>query len=437
MENLNTNQNNRYTRNIILLVIIYFLMGLVKGIEGDGLMSYIHLTMPTLSKGIGIYSGLSLFVAFFAVLLVGSVGFKKMLILIYTLFTISMVWLMFTTDQNLARILLIFIELGKVGAEAIITLALMAYTEKGNRIKIFSYAIFFNVLGEAISSFFDGKIVVYKFKSLLGVSYDKANALTKHAKHFKGNVLLDYLHSYKTIIWIGAIIAVVIIVLVILGKETKDDYKNRRGEELLNLKDNIDLSVLKNKYIIGWIIFSILFNLESSIVTPHLPIYFNSILHISRGVTSTILALKSLGMMVFILMAPYIIRKMGKIASLSMFLFMTVPLLILMGIGNIFGAYVVIAMSIFAFCKWGCTHATHPVTETLPLSLVSKGARPIFLAVLSLINAIISIVAGYFAKIYLYDSVNGYHVAFFVVALAYFIAACIALGLYYKKFNRA
>ncbi|MGL5634712.1 MAG: MFS transporter [Sarcina sp.] len=430
-------ENGRYLRNIILFVSVYFLMGLVKGIDGDGLMSYIHLSMPTLSKGISIYIGISMLIMFFAILLVGKFGFKKMIVLINILFIISMIWLMFTTNHNLAKILLIFIELGGKGAEVIIAIVLMAYTKKDTRIKVFSYAIFFNVLGEALASYFDGKIVVYRFKSLLGITYDKANVLTENVKHFNHSTMLAYMDSYKMIIWIGAIIAAIIILLVLATNEVELDYKNSVNGKVQNFKEHINLSVFKNPYIIGWVIFSILVGLDSNIVTPHLPVYFNRILHISRGATSTIMSLKSVGMMVFVLIAPYIIKKLGKITSLTVFLFLAAPLMVLLGVGQIFGPYVFIAMAVFAFGRWGLTHATHPITESFPLTLVTKGGRPIFSGIITLINAIVAIIVGYWAKNYLYANQVGYHLAFFLIAITYVLAGILAFALYYKKFNRS
>lgn len=431
-----TNTLNRHKLNLILFIIIYFLMGLIKGIDRDGLMSYVYLSMPKLSNGIGIYTGISLLISFLAVLLVSKIGFKKIFVAIYALFIISTIWIMFTHSNGITEILLIFIELGRTGSESIITLALMAYAKKESRVKIFAYAIFFNVLGEFLTSFIDGKLIVFRFKELLGVSYSKASALTTHVKSFKGTVLLNYMDSYKFILWITVIIALLLIILVLFSKEEKIDYKNFKNGEFLKLKDSINLSVFKDKYIIAWIVFTILTSLEGSLVTSHLPIYLSRTLHISRGTVSTILSLRTLGMMVFVLISPYIAKKLGSITSTSMFFILVAPLLILFGLGGIFGQYVVIAMCILAFLTWGCTHATHPVMDILPLKLVSKGARPLFTAIITLICAIISIISGFIAKDFLFKGSSNYEIGFFIVAISYILAGILLFVVYRKKFNR-
>ncbi|MGL5575023.1 MAG: hypothetical protein ACRDCW_05640 [Sarcina sp.] len=61
---------------------------------------------------------------------------------------------------------------------------------------------------------------------------------------------------------------------------------------------------------------------ESNFITPNLAIYFNNILHLSRGTTSTILSLENVGMLVFLLATPYIVKKLGNIKSFAILIFL-------------------------------------------------------------------------------------------------------------------
>ena len=429
--------NGRIFKNLILFIIIYTIMGLIKGLNSDILMSYIHLELPDISKSLTIFIGISMLLLVLAIIAVRYIGYKKVVFIITALLIISTIGIMNTHNIVLGTIYFIFIELSHKAFVVIIPLVLMAYTNKENRISVFAKAIFLNVAGETIASFFDGKILVLKFKSMLGISYDQANDLTKHVSKMNHIQLADYVQSYKFVIWICIALSVLLLILLVFIKETKADYRNNAlGTDRLIPKDKSELKIFKTKYIIVWIIFIALLEIDSNLVSPHLPVYLNRVLHISRGTTSTLIALKSFGMMVFVILSPKIISKIGKIKHFSLFLMLSVPLMIILGLGNFLGQGMVIILGIVIFLRWGCTHSYHPTMETLPLTFVSKGARPILSAAITLLSALVSIGVGFYGKHYLFKTLNGYHNMFYIVAVVYLICSIMIFIVYKKDYDK-
>lgn len=428
--------DKRIFKNLILFTIIYTLMGLIKGLNGDILMSYIHLELPKISKSLTIFIGISMLLLVLAIIAVRYIGYKKVVFIITALLIISTIGIMHTHNTFIGTVYFIFIELSHKAFVVVIPLVLMAYTNKENRISVFAKAIFLNVAGETVASFFDGKILVLKFKSMLGISYDQANNLTKHVSKMTPLQLADYTQAYKFVIWICISLSILLLILLLFVRESKADYRNNAlGTDRLIPKDKSELKIFKKKYIIVWIIFIALLEIDSNLVSPHLPVYLNRVLHISRGTTSTLVSLKSLGMMVFVILSPKLIAKMGKIKHFSLFLMLSVPLMIILGLGNFLGQGMIIILGIVIFLRWGCTHSYHPTMETLPLTFVSKGARPILSAAITLMSALVSIAVGFFGKHYLFKTLNGYHYMFYLVAVVYFICSIMIFVVYHKEYD--
>lgn len=430
----NINENKRISKNILILMVMYFLIGAIKGLNGDVLMSYIHLNTPSVSTGLTIYIGISMLLLVIALIATKKVGYKKVLLTLTVLIAVSIFGILNTKNAGLATLFIIIIELGHKAFLAIIPIVLMAYVDKKKRVKTFSKAIFLNVLGVTIATFFDGKLVVLKFKELLGLSYQNASILTTKVKTLSTMQFNAYLSSYKFVIWISCILAIILFFLILFTKEEKLDYKNT-VVDLEKVMNKDTFKAFKSKYIIVWILFICLLNIDDNLVGPHIPVYLNRVLGISRGTTSTLISLESIGMMLFVITAPWVIKKMGRIKHFSIFLFLSVPLMLLMGFGGIFGSYVTTAMGVIMFIRWGVTHSYHPTMSILPLTFVSKENRPILSAVITLIAGIFSIIVGIFGKMYLFKSINGYHEMFYIIAVVYTIAAILIFLTYHKEYD--
>lgn len=342
---------------------------------------------------------------------------------------------MYSTSNILSTIFVILMELGHKAFLAIIPLILMVYADEKKRVSTFSKAIFLNVLGVTIATFLDGKLVVLKLKYALGISYSSASELTSHVNKMNPTQLNAYISSYRFVIWISCILAIILFFLILFTKEEKIDYKNTVFD-LENSLNKSTLDAFKSKYIIVWIIFICFLNIDDNLVGPHIPVYLNRILHISRGTTSTLISLESIGMMLFVITAPWVIKKLGRIKHFSLFLFLSVPLMLLIGFGGIFGAYMPVFIGMIMFIRWGCTHSYHPTMSILPMTFVTKENRPVLSAIVTLIAGIFSIIVGIFGKYYLFKNVNGYHEMFYIIAVVYPIASAMIFITYRKKYDK-
>lgn len=427
-------EEKRIRKNISIFIIMYFFMGILRGIDGDSLMSYLHLNTPKVSSEITICIGISLILLVLMLIIIRWIGIKKVLIALILLIAISFLGLIEFKSNSLAMIFITFVELGNKAFLVIIPLALMAYINKNQRIKLFSKAVFLHVLGMAVASFLDGKIVVYRFKELLGVNYKEASDLTTNLKNLNRFQFHQYINSYKFVIWILFFITIILLVLTLIIKEKREDY---RGEKIKIEKINFNnVKNLKWKYIIVWIIFSCLIAVDDNLLLPHVPVYLNRVLHISRGTTSTLISLESLGMMFFVMSAPWLIKKIGRIKHFSIFLLISTPLMILMGIGGIFGNYIILVMGIIMFVRWGATHSYYPTMSILPLTFVEKENRPLLTALITLISGIFSLIIGMIGKKYIFNSINCYNKIFFIIAIIYVFAAIIIFVTYNKEYDK-
>lgn len=434
------NNAKRMGLNVLLFTFVYAIMGGVKGIVGDSFRSYLRIINPTVSRELSMFIGFAMIILVISLLAIRKIGYKKVLIMIAALMILGFISSLYTKNYYILGVSTMLLQLGDKAFDIIMALVFMSYTTSNNRIITFTKAIILNVAFSAFITMFDGKVVVYRFKQLLGISYDKANALTTHTALLNTNELTKYLNSFRFVIWIAIAFIIVAIILLSFMKEKKEDFSTSPEEikqQVINVKQSFDFSILKNKYIIAWIVYSTLMGIESNLVTPNLAIYFNRILHISRGTTSTILSVQSIGMLVFLLLAPYTVKKMGNIKSFAMFIFLSGPVMIIMGLGNFFLPFTAVVMGASIFFRYGFTHAVHPVQDSLQLLLVKKENRPIFVAIITSLNSIISIVIGYFGSKTLFTSIHGYHILFFGFAIVYMLCGILIYLVYNKRYNKS
>ncbi|WP_297518651.1 MFS transporter [uncultured Clostridium sp.] len=430
-------EERRMSYNILLFTIVFALVGGVKSIVGDAYRSYLRLSNKAASDDLSMLIGFAMLILVIALLAVKWFGHKKVFIAIAISMLIAFILPIYFHSYLPIAVSSAVLHLGDKAFDIMMALVIMAYTNKDNRIMVFTRVIIINVIVEAVVSMFDGKLVVWRFKQLLGVSYDKADKLTAHTSKMTPDQLASYIESYKFVLWIAVAILVAIIILLAMMKEKREDY---RGVQELTTekieKVKFDKSVFKNKYIVSWVIYSVAMGVESNFITPNLAIYFNRILHISRGATSTILSFKSIGMLVFLLATPFIVKKMGNIKSFALLIFLSGPVMIVIGMGNIFLPATAMVMGAAIFLRYGFTHAVHPVQDSLQLLLVKKENRPVFLAIITGINAVISIIIGFFGAKTLFNTARGYHMLFFGFAIVFILCGIMLYVVFDKKYNK-
>ncbi|MGL5417719.1 MAG: MFS transporter [Clostridium sp.] len=430
--------DKRSKLNIILFTIVFAIMGGVKGIVGDAFRSYLKLSNDKASNELSMLIGFSMIFLVIALLFIKKVGHRNMFMIITILMGIAFVLAIYSKDYYAISFSSIILHLGDKAFDIMMALVFMAYTNKDNRIYVFTRAIILNVLVGIVVKMFDGKIAVLHFANSMGITYDKANKMTAHVGVFKGQVLLNYIDGFKFVLWIAVILTIGVLILLSLMKEKREDYIKEEGiiEEIGKIKEKAKIKIF-NKYTTVWIIYAVLMGIESNFITPNLEIYFNRMLHISRGETSTILAMQSLGMLVFLVLTPWMMRKMGNIKFFGILIFLSGPVMIVMGLGNFFLPWTGLVMGISIFLRYGFTHAVHPIQDSIQLLIVKKEMRPIFLAIITGINAIISIIVGFIGAKTLFSTLRGYENLFYFFGAVFMVSGIMIYITFKNKYNES
>lgn len=432
------NWDRRWKYNCVIFILSYIFMGAVTGITNDAFVSYLDLTVPDVVKALPTYASIGTLIIAIIILLIHKLGYKKIIISAPIILIVALLSCIYSRNTVIIMIANILVNVGAALFDFIYPLMFTSYTPSNKRVSMFSKVMYSNLISQSLLTFFDGKIVVWKFSKLLKVSYDKAAVLSEHQNIMSPFQLNAYTSSYTFVLWIAIIFTVLALVSLFFLREKVEDYRETE-EELRERKASkkFDIKIFFNKYIIMWIVIFSIIRFGALLVTPYFPIYLNDFLHISRGTVSTIITLQTIAMVLGFLVAPYLEKKLGSIVTIVVTLLGCVPLMFLMAKGAMFGSNVAWIIGAILFLRSGLANASNPIQQSLPLTFVPKNLKPTFSSVLLLANSIVGIFAGIYTKNSLLVHNSGYSTAYYIAGALYAIAMIMLLIIFFKKYNRS
>lgn len=430
--------DSRWKYNCAIFLISYIFMGAVTGITNDSFLSYLNLTVPNVVKGLPMYSSIATFIMAMMLLLVHKLGYKKIIIFAPLILVGALISCISSNNGNVILIANILVTIGAGLFDFIYPLMFTSYTPKDKRVSMFARVLYCNLISQSILTFLGGKVVVWKFSKLLGVTYEKASVLSEDAKKLNIEQLRCYIESYKFVLWIAVVFTIASLVFLFFLREKKEDYQESE-EEIKNKESTkkFDIRILCNKYILMWVVIFSIIRFGALLVTPYFPIYLNNFLHISRGTVSTIITAQTVAMVLGFLTAPYLEKKLGSIVAISTSIILCIPLMLLMANGNMFSSNVALIVGAILFIRSGLANASNPIQQSLPLTFVSKNLVPTYSSFMLVANSLTGILAGVYARCSLLNEDSGYGKAYYITSVLYGIACIMLLTLFFKNYNRS
>ena len=429
--------NKRWKYNCAIFIISYIFMGMVTGITNDSYISYLNLTVPDVVKALPMYASIGTFIMAMMLLLVHRIGYKKIIVLAPVVLVGALLCCIYSRNTLSIIFANILVQIGAGLYDFMYPLMFTSYTPKEERTKMFARVMYCNIISQSILTFFNGKIVVWKFAKSLGVNYDKASILSENAKTLTATQLEAYASSYRFVLWIALGLTICSFICLLFLKERVEDYRETQ-EEMAERKSEkkFDFKVFANKYVIMWVVAVSIIRFGALLAIPFFPIYLNNFLHISRGTVSTIITFQSLAMVLGFFATPHIEKKLGSIVTISLTTILCIPLMLVMANGAMFGANVAWIIGGVLFLRSGLANTSGPIQGSLPLTFVPKNLVPAYSSFIMVANAAVGIVAGIFAKNVLLKTDAGYGTAYYITSALYFTASIILLVVFTKKYNR-
>lgn len=429
--------DKRWRYNCTIFILSYIFMGAVTGITNDSYVSYLNLTVPDVVKALPAYGSIGTFAIALILLLTNKIGYKKLIVTSPIILLLGLFACIFSKNSTVILIANILINIGAGMYDCIYPLMFTSYTPTKRRTSMFARVMYCNLISQSLLTFLNGKIVVWKFSDNLKISYDKASILSEHQGELNQMQLSAYTSSYRFVLWIAVILTILSLICLLFLKEQVEDY-TETAEELAARKatKKFDLKLFANKYVLLWVVLTSLMGFGALLIMPYFPIYLNNFLHISRGVVSTIITFSTLAMVLAYFCTPWLEKKLGSIVTVALGTILCIPLMLLMANGAIFGANVAWAIGIILFLRSGIANAAGPIKASLPLTFVPKNLVPAYNSIMLIVNGLVGIFAGLFARYYLLRTPSGYGTAYYIASVVYLIGSIGILLVFFKKYNR-
>lgn len=411
-------------------------MGAVTGITNDAALSYYSLVAPHLISALNLFEAMVSILISILILSLHSMGYRRVLLALPPLTAIFMVLTTLTTNQLVIMISFI-VSSSAIGVyDLMYPLMWISYVPSKIRTKMFTVVMVVNLIAESIMMFIGGKAVVFIFSKLQSISYQTASNLSADSNAMKGTMLSNYISAYKWVIIITAVITFIAFVLALFIKDKPIDYRSTESKDMQQKMTTYKRLV--NYKTVVWVLYLCAVQLGAGLFIQYVPIYLNNILHIPRGITSTINTLQTVAIFVGYFFAPYLAKKLGSIMTIAISTIICAPLMLVMANAKMLGtgAALFAVVGTILFFRSGLANAAMPVQQEVQMILVDKDMRPAFSAVIEIALSVVGVIDGLFTEFYLLKTQQGYANAYIIAAALYIVSGIVLILVFAKKYNR-
>ncbi len=425
----------RAKRNSWMFIIAYIFMGVLGGVAMDTMVTFLDASTATkgIAASMSIIMGVGFYVGALILLIIPKIGYKKTLVISPIAFILGMLLITKFKSVPVVAISASIVMIGVCMFDAILSPFLTCFTTEENREKVFSTTLWTNTAGMIVGTWSGGKLIAYRFAQRLGISYDQARELTEKIKSFDPVQLQAYIAAHRDALLMYIIVAILCLIPILFIKEIPTDYRSSKTKKK---KEKLNWGAFLNKYIVLFVVFAFLIRLGASLITPYFSVFLSR-MGIDRATTSSLISYQYFAMVIFIIISPWIVKRIGRVTSLGGLALLSIPFMLIIANGAAFGAHMVLAVGLGLFFRSGFMNAALPVQQSLPMEFVTKDARPAYNSVIYIVQGFAQVIAGIIGETFIFGLPNGYGKAYYVTAVIYTIAAVMLLVVYTKKYNRA
>ncbi|SHE58544.1 MULTISPECIES: MFS transporter [Caloramator] len=422
----------RFNLNSYAFIVSYIFMGLLSGIAFDVLVTFLQQVSLGTAQSFSAYMGYSTFLAAAILLLAPKVGYKALALAAPLMVILGLVAVAYVNVGLIFPVATLAILTGTTLYDVILPPYLTAYTTPENRNKIFSTAIWTNLAGMVVATYFGGSLIVNRFAARMNISKAEAQAISEAVDKMSPEMLNQYILAHKDVLLMFAIVALISLIPFLFVKQVESDYKETSKE-----KKGFDWSILTNKYVLIFLVYYALIRFGASLICPYFSVYLNKFVGIDRATTSKLISYSYFAGVIFTAICPYIVKRIGQVVALGGLALASIPFMMFIANGRAFGDKAAMVVGLALFFRFGLMNAANPIMNSLPMEFVSKELRPAYNSAIFVAGALTSILAGFFTKGFLFKTTSGYAVAYYITAAVYTTASILLLVTYTKKYNRS
>lgn len=421
----------RFHFNSWIFIISYAFMGIMAGVAFDVLVTFLQQVNISTASSFSSFMGMSNFVCAAILILAPKLGYKKIIITGPIMTIVALLAISFMDVSFIYPVATLAILVGVALFDVVLPPYLAAYTTEKERTKVFSRAMYINVIGMALATWFGGTVIVSRFASRLKISSSQASTLTENIKGMTSHQLHEFILAQRDVLLMFVVIATLSLIPLLFIKEKKEDYYEETKE-----KKAFDWSIFKNKYVVLWLVYFALIRFGASLICPYFSVFLNNELGISRATTSHLVSYQYFAMVIFLLISPWVVKKLGNVIALGGLALLSIPFMLIIANGTVFGSGMVLAVGAALFFRSGFMNCANPIMNSLPMEFVSKNARPAYNSLIFVAGGVTSIIAGQFTKLFLFKIPGGYSKAYYITAVIYVLSSVLLIVVYNKKYNR-
>ena len=422
----------QHYQNCIAFIIIYTLTGIMVGLIYDILITYLMTISPGAAKGIASYMGAAAFAAAALAALVPKIGYKKIMISAPIIIAASLILVSYSRNNWLISMAVFFLITGTTVFDVMLAPYIATYTADSNRTSFLTKACYSNVLGVILGTLVGGPMIVWIFSTKLNIGYYDAKLMTSSLKSLNLQQLSYYVDSYRAVLLGFAVISIFMLLPIISIKESAEDYRTEPNVESCQ---TTRFSPLLNKYIVLFLVYTLISRFAASLIVPNVSIYLTDI-GVDRAAVSMLGMLQYTAILIFMPFSARIVRKLGQVNTVVFICLVSVPFMIILANGYSYGNSVQLVVGGALFFRAGLVNTTVPVVTSLTMELVSRNHRSLYASLVFVTQGLAQIAAGVFTKYYLFNTTHGYASAYYYAAMLYIIAHVMLLAVFSNKYNR-
>lgn len=418
-------------RNYRIYMCVYTIIGIMSGVVFDTVITLLQCLAPETAKSFSAFMGMATFAGAAILLLAPKIGYKKVLIIGPLSAILALIMLNISSSYWIINISIFMLLVGVNVFDIVLAPFLSFYTTAKNRTEVFSKALYMNAAGTMLGTLIGGPLIVVRFSNRLGIDYAAAKLLTEKVGQFSWRQNSAYISSHKDVIASFILVLLVSLVPILMISEHKENFG---GKTKIERKKIFSIGKIINKYSVNFLIYIALCKFAASLITPYVPAYLSRI-HINRTTISIIGTAQYFATFVFMIISPYIIKRVGQVKTLGWLCIASVPFMFLLANGTAFGKGTTLVVGSALFLRSGLINATNPVVNSLPMELVESDYRAQYNSAIFTVQGVFQILSGLFTKVVLFSSDNGYLSAYYIAGVIFLIAHIMLLIIYTKNFN--